>query len=84
MEIIYSKTAAADRTYWQKSRPKLFQRLDALIADIQKNPFAGLGKPEALRFEKAGYWSRRINQEHRLVYKIHEQVLYIVQCRYHY
>ena len=84
MKIIYTKGATEDRAYWQKNRPKLLQRLDALIADIQKHPFSGLGKPEPLRFEKSGYWSRRINQVHRLVYKIHDNTLYIAQCRYHY
>ena len=84
MKIIYTNCAAEDRAYWQNNRPKLAQRIDLLIADIQKHPFAGLGKPEPLRFEKLGYWSRRINQEHRLVYKIHDHTLYIAQCRYHY
>ena len=84
MKIIYTKNATEDRAYWEKHRPKLMQRIDALIVDIQKHPFSDLGKPEALRFEKSGYWARRINQEHRLVYKVHGHTLYIAQCRYHY
>ena len=84
MEIIYAKRALEDREYWVKNNPKLLARIDQLIASILKTPFSGIGKPEPLRFEKTGYWSRRINQEHRLVYKIAKNKLYIAQCRYHY
>ena len=84
MEVIYTLGAKEDREYWEKTRPSFIRRIDKLIEDIKKNPFSGLGKPEPLRFEKSGYWSRRINQEHRLIYKISNNTLYIAQCRYHY
>lgn len=84
MEIIYSSHAKEDMDYWKKTDPKLVKRINKLITDIKKNPFKGIGKPEPLKFEKAGYWSRRINQEHRLVYKVANGRIYIAQCRYHY
>lgn len=84
MRIIYSEEAQEDITYWKNTDSKITQKIDRLIDDIKVNPFKGLGKPEPLKFEYTGYWSRRITKEHRLVYKIHNQILYIVQCRYHY
>ena len=83
MEVVYSKLAKQDKSYWQKNDPKIIKRIDNLIEAIKKNPHQGIGKPEPLRFNKSGYWSRRINREHRLVYKVHQNILYIVQCRYH-
>ena len=84
MEVIYSTRAKEDFSYWEKSNSKITQRINKLIADIKLHPFKGLGKPEPLRFVKVDYWSRRIDQEHRLVYKISDNIIYIVQCRYHY
>lgn len=84
MDLIYAKRAQADREYGQKYHPKIIERIEKLIIAIKENPFCGLGKPEPLKFEKSGYWSRRIDQEHRLVYKIANNKLYIAQCRYHY
>jgi toxin YoeB len=84
MEVIYSSVAEEDRAYWKKNHPKIFQRIEDLIANIRATPFTGLGKPERLKFKKSGYWSRRINQEHRLVYKVVDKRIYIAQCRYHY
>ncbi len=84
MEIIYASQATEDRVYWKKYNPKLDKRIDQLLADIQKHPFKGIGKPEPLKFKYSGYWSRRINQEHRLVYKVVDEEIYIAQCRYHY
>lgn len=84
MEVIYSSKAKEDKEYWQKTSNKIIKRIDKLIADIQLHPFTGIGKPEPLKFEKSGYWSRRINQEHRLVYKVANNRIYIAQCRYHY
>ncbi len=84
MEPIYSSKAKEDRNYWATSDKKILKRIDKLIADIQLHPYSGLGKPEPLKFELSGYWSRRIDQEHRLVYKVVAGQLYIVQCRYHY
>jgi toxin YoeB len=84
MEVIYTTHAQEDRDYWELKNPELIKRIDKLIKDIQKHPFKGIGKPEPLKFEKAGYWSRRITREHRLVYKIANSKIYIAQCRYHY
>jgi toxin YoeB len=84
VEVIYTKQATEDRDYWIKNNPKMLARLDHLITAIQIAPFRGIGKPEPLRFEKVGYWSRRLDQEHRLVYKIANNKLYVAQCRYHY
>lgn len=84
LRIVYTKQATEDKIYWEKHDKKILQRIDELVNDIQRQPFSGIGKPEPLRFNKTGYWSRRITREHRLVYKIHDDVLYIAQCRYHY
>lgn len=84
LKPIYSAHAEEDRAYWSKTNSKILERIDKLINDIEKNPYQGIGKPEPLKFNKAGYWSRRINQEHRLVYKVVDGQIYIVQCRYHY
>jgi toxin YoeB len=84
MAPIYSTQAQEDRAYWEKHDRKIVKRIELLIADIQKTPCAGIGKPEPLRFAKSGYWSRRINHEHRLVYKVVDDQIYIAQCRYHY
>lgn len=84
MNVIYVANAAEDFKYWQKINPKLVTRINRLLEDVKKHPFTGLGNPEPLKFNKSGYWSRRINQEHRLVYKIENNTIYIVQCRYHY
>ena len=84
MLIIYSSLAKEDRTHWEKYDHKIVKRIDELLVDIQKNKNKGIGKPEPLRFAWSGYWSRRINNEHRLVYKIIDRTIYIAQCRYHY
>lgn len=84
MRIVYASQAKEDRDYWEKNNSKLLRRIDLLLADIQIHPFTGIGKPEPLRFKYQGYWSRRINQEHRLVYKVVEETIYVAQCRYHY
>jgi toxin YoeB len=70
--------------YWKTHDVRLLQKIETLIADICNHPFTGIGKPEPLKFQFSGYWSRRINKTHRLVYKVHEDTVYIVQCRYHY
>ena len=69
---------------WQKTDPKLLERINALIKDIARTPFAGIGKPEPLKHALAGYWSRRINDEHRIVYRIADGSMLIAQLRYHY
>lgn len=84
MTIIFSSHAQQDKEYWDKQDKKIAARIEKLLADIKKTPFRGLGKPESLRFDKSGYWSRRINHEHRLIYKVFDGDIYVVQCRYHY
>ena len=84
MKVYFTTQSYEDIEYWKKSNPKIHARIDELIIDILAHPFTGIGKPEPLRFSRKGYWSRRINYEHRLVYKVHSRKLYIAQCRYHY
>lgn len=84
MKIIFTIRAQEDLNFWKKNNLKKVSRIEALLEDIHMHPFAGLGKPESLRFEQTGYWSRRIDHEHRLVYKIYDSCIYVAQCRYHY
>ena len=85
MEVIFSDTALKDLKFWKKSKNiQVQERISDLIESILENPTTGIGNPEALRFEYAGYWSRRINKEHRLVYRFDEVTVEIIQLRFHY
>lgn len=84
MKLIFSEQAWDDYLYWQSHDPKMLSRLNGLIRECSRAPFQGTGKPEPLRGALSGWWSRRINQEHRLVYRPTEDGLQIAQCRYHY
>ncbi|WP_411726091.1 Txe/YoeB family addiction module toxin [Methyloglobulus sp.] len=84
MKISFRERAWQDYLYWQEADKQILKRINILIKDIQRNPFEGIGKPERLRHQFSGFWSRRINDEHRLVYTFVEAELIIVQCRYHY
>ena len=84
MRLIFSEHGWEDYLYWQQTDRKMLLRINALIKEIQRQPFEGIGKPEPLRHGLAGYWSRRINDEHRMVYKVTEDALLIAQLRYHY
>jgi len=96
MKLTWTEFAWEDYIYWQKTDNKILERINELIKDIKRSPFQGIGKPEPLRFDLAGKWSRRINNEHRLVYEVNgkgekvkgkladNQILIIYQCRYHY
>jgi len=85
MRLIFSGHAWEDYLYWQDTEKKTLQRVNQLITDIQRSPFAGIGKPELLKHILSGYWSRRINDEHRLVYKkVDNEGILIAQLRYHY
>jgi toxin YoeB len=84
MKLIFSEQAWDDYLHWQANDPKLLERINGLIKECSRTPFAGIGKPEPLRGPLSGWWSRRINQEHRLVYRATEAGLLIAQCRYHY
>ncbi len=83
-KVMFEASAFEDFTDWAVKDMKLYERIVRLIQDIQRTPFSGLGRPEALRHELQGYWSRRINKEHRLVYKITPEAIIIVACKYHY
>ncbi len=84
MRIIFHEQAWDDYLYWQKQDRKLLARLNSLIKECTRTPFDGTGKPEPLKGQLSGWWSRRLNREHRLVYKVEEDQLLIAQCRYHY
>ena len=84
MELVWQTNAWEDYCYWQKQDKKILERVNELIKDCLRSPYKGIGKPEPLKGNYAGCWSRRITQEHRLIYKMNEQRLHILQCRYHY
>ena len=84
MRTTFSSTAWENYLYWQKTDKATLKRINTLIKAIQRDPFSGIGKPESLRHNLTGYWSRRINDEHRIVYKVADNYLYIAQLRYHY
>ena len=84
MILSWTTHAWNDYLYWQKQDTKILKRINRLIKDVQREPFEGIGDPEPLKHSFSGYWSRRIDREHRLVYKVTETHLIIVQCRYHY
>jgi toxin YoeB len=84
MIITFSENAWEDYIYWQSTDKNAVKKINALIKDIQRTPFTGIGKPEALKYDLSGNWSRRIDHEHRLVYQVIENELLIYSCRYHY
>jgi toxin YoeB len=84
MDLVWQTKAWRDYLYWQENDRKIPQRINELIKECIRSPFKGIGKPEPLKGNYAGYWSRRINDEHRLVYAIIDKRLHILQCRFHY
>lgn len=84
MKLIFSDHAWEEYLYWQATDQKILARINMLIKDIKRSPFKGIGKPEALKHGFSGYWSRRINDEHRLVYKVTDDAVLIAQLRYNY
>jgi toxin YoeB len=84
MILSWAQHAWEDYLYWQKTDKKTLKRVNNLIKDIRRQPFEGLGDPEPLKHNWSGYWSRRIDREHRLVYKVTSEAIVIVQARYHY
>lgn len=84
MKVLFHNDAWEDYLYFQKNDIKILEKINQLIKDISRSPFSGIGKPEPLKFSLSGYWSRRINQEHRLVYATKDNTIYILQCKYHY
>ena len=83
-QVHFHQEAFAQFTAWASADPILFERLTRLIADTVRGPFEGIGKPEPLKHQLKGYWSRRINAEHQLVYKVTSEAIIVVSCRYHY
>lgn len=84
MKIEFSENAWEDYLYWQKIDKNILKRINSLIQDIQRSPFEGIGKPEPLKHALSGFWSRRINDEHRIIYTVEGEVLQLAQLRYHY
>lgn len=84
MKLIFSDNAWEDYLYWQRTDRKILRRINTLIQEIKRNPFEGIGNPEPLKHALSGYWSRRINDEHRIVYKLTSDAVHIAQLRYHY
>lgn len=84
MELVWLPLGWEDYLYWQQTDKKNLKRINLLIRDTIRNPFDGIGKPEPLKANFSGWWSRRITGEHRLVYKVEDKRLIIMKCRYHY
>ena len=84
MKLIFSDEAWEDYLFWQKQDKAVAKRIHELIAACKRDPFVGIGKPEPLKYALAGFWSRRITEEHRMVYKAEKDALLIAQLRYHY
>ena len=84
MRLVFAENAWSDYLYWQKTDKKMLKRINQLITDIQRTPFEGIGKPEPLKHALSGYWSRRIDSEHRFVYRIEGDSILIAQLRFHY
>lgn len=83
-QVAFEEKAFEDFTNWATQDKKVYAKIITLIKDIKRSPFLGLGKPEPLKHELSGYWSRRINDEHRLVYKVTDTMIIIASCKYHY
>ena len=84
MKLVFADQAWEDYVHWQKQDRKMVERINKLIQDVKRDPFSGVGKPEALKHALAGFWSRRITDEHRMVYRVEGDALLIAQLRYHY
>jgi toxin YoeB len=83
-QVVFHKRAFEEYNQWAKEDFRTFEKLQELIKMTLREPFDGIGKPEPLKFDKKGYWSRRINSEHRLLYKVTESQIIIASCKYHY
>jgi toxin YoeB len=84
VNLLFLDDAWEDYQYWLQTDKSTLKRINLLIKECMRTPYSGIGKPEPLKFDLTGTWSRRINQEHRLVYKVEEDKIIILQCRYHY
>lgn len=84
MKISFQDDGWSDYLYWQKNDKKILKRINSLVKEITRDPYSGIGKPEPLKHSLSGYWSRRINDEHRIVYTVKDKQLIIIQCKNHY
>ncbi len=84
MKYIFVDESWEDYLYWQKTNQKYVKKINEMLKDISRQPFSGIGKPEPLKFQYTGYWSRRIDGEHRLIYKVKDDEILIAKCRFHY
>ncbi len=84
MKYIFVDESWEDYLYWQKTDKKILKKINELLKEISRDPFNGIGKPEPLKHKYRGYWSRRINGEHRLIYRVNENEILIAKCRFHY
>ncbi len=84
MEIRFTESAHKDYQYWKRTDPKKTERIEKICKDALLHPFEGMGKPEPLKFDLQGCWSRRIDRTHRLVYRVTEKAIVVLSCRYHY
>lgn len=84
MKLSFFDKAWDDYLYWQQADPKTLRKINTLLKEISRTPFEGLGKPEPMKHHLTNYWSRRIDQEHRLVYRVEDDIIYVLQCRHHY
>jgi len=84
MKYVFVDESWEDYLYWQSTDKKILKRINELLKDISRTPYSGIGKPEPLRHNYKGFWSRRIDNEHRLIYQVKENEIYILKCRFHY
>lgn len=84
MKLTFTEEAWEEYLFWQSRDKKILKKINTLIKDIKRDAFNGLGKPEPLKYELSGYWSRRVTDEHRLVYEVYDDYIVVVSCRYHY
>ncbi len=84
MKFIFVEESWEDYLYWQKTDKAKLKRINELLKDISRNSFHGIGKPEPLKFKYSGFWSRRIDDAHRLIYQVKDDEILIAKCRYHY
>lgn len=84
MKYIFVDESWEDYLYWQETDKKILAKINALLKDIARNPYSGLGKPEPLKYKYSGFWSRRITDEHRLIYQFRDNEIWIAKCRFHY
>lgn len=84
MRLAFTERGWDEYQFWQSSDPRVVRKINSLLTECRRTPFAGTGKPEALRDDLSGWWSRRITEEHRLIYRVEGDVLVVAQCRYHY